>query len=184
MRRCVPPKPPATIFPVWLADFLAASVVRKPSPHTPEAYRQDFEAIAAWMAGSADAVADRRVDELSKDRLRSEFATYTDIHSAVSIRRCWPTWNTVCTFHFTAELLHWRAAGSAQACATFVADSADRRPQPLSGIDFRTNLFRPSTFRQVDGYSLVVQHSDKVAQFSGRSKESADFSGVSSSHES
>jgi site-specific recombinase XerD len=37
--------------------------------------------------------------------LRSAFAAYANTHSAASIRRCWSTWNTLCTFLFTAELL-------------------------------------------------------------------------------
>ena len=57
------------------------------------------------MASSADAVPNLRTDELSKDSPRSAFAAYADSHSAASIRRCWSTWNTLCTFLFTAELL-------------------------------------------------------------------------------
>jgi site-specific recombinase XerD len=103
--RSVPPKPPAVVLPGWFADFLADRAIRKPSPHTSKAYRQDFEAIAVLMAGSADAVSDLCIHELTKDRMRSAFAAYADTHSAASIRRCWSTWNTLCTFLFTAELL-------------------------------------------------------------------------------
>ena len=105
MPGSVPPKPPAVILPGWFADFLADRAIRKPSPHTSKAYRQDFEAIAVLMAGSADAVSDLQIHELTKDGMRSAFAAYADTHSAASIRRCWSTWNTVCTFLFTAELL-------------------------------------------------------------------------------
>ena len=38
-------------------------------------------------------------------RWYAAFAAYADTHSAASIRRCWSTWNTLCTFLFTAELL-------------------------------------------------------------------------------
>jgi site-specific recombinase XerD len=79
--------------------------VRKPSPHTTKAYRQDFEAIAILIAGTAAAVADLRVDEVAMDNLRAAFAAYADTHSAASIRRCWSTWNTLCTFLFTAGLI-------------------------------------------------------------------------------
>jgi site-specific recombinase XerD len=37
--------------------------------------------------------------------MRAAFAAYADTHSAASIRRCWSTWNTLCTFLFSAELL-------------------------------------------------------------------------------
>jgi integrase/recombinase XerC len=37
--------------------------------------------------------------------MRQAFATYADRHEAASIRRCWSTWNTLCWFLFTAELL-------------------------------------------------------------------------------
>jgi site-specific recombinase XerD len=43
--------------------------------------------------------------ELTKDTLRAAFAAYAHTHSSASIRRCWSTWNTLCTYLFTAELL-------------------------------------------------------------------------------
>jgi site-specific recombinase XerD len=104
MSRSAPQQSPAFASPGWFTDFLADRAVRKPSPHTSKAYRQDFEAIAILVAGTADAVPDLRTDQLSRDRLRSAFATYADTHSAASIRRCWSTWNTLCTFLFTADL--------------------------------------------------------------------------------
>lgn len=57
------------------------------------------------MAGSADGVAKLRTSEFTKDAMRAAFAVYADTHSAASIRRCWSTWNTLCAFLFTAELL-------------------------------------------------------------------------------
>jgi site-specific recombinase XerD len=101
----VPPKPAAPVLPEWFVAFLADRAVRKLSPHTSKAYRQDFEAIATLIAGSADAVPDLRTDELTKDSLRTAFAAYATTHSAASIRRCWSTWNTLCTFLFTADQL-------------------------------------------------------------------------------
>lgn len=91
--------------PGWFTDFLTDRAVRKPSPHTIKAYRQDFETISILIAGTAAAVAALHVDEVNKDSLRAAFAAYADTHSAASVRRCWSTWNTLCAFLFTAELL-------------------------------------------------------------------------------
>lgn len=57
------------------------------------------------MAEAAEAVSDLRTDELTKDSLRTAFAAYANTHSAASIRRCWSTWSTLCTFLFTVDLL-------------------------------------------------------------------------------
>lgn len=43
-------------YPGWFEDFLADRAIRKLSPHTIKAYRQDFNAIAGQVAGTADAV--------------------------------------------------------------------------------------------------------------------------------
>ena len=40
--------------PQWFAAFLADRGTRKPSAHTLKAYRQDFDAIAALIAGGED----------------------------------------------------------------------------------------------------------------------------------
>ncbi len=80
-------------------------MIRKPSPHTTKAYRQDFEAIATLVAGQAEDVVNLEAAALDKDTLRAAFAVYARTHSAASIRRCWSTWNTLCTYLFTAELL-------------------------------------------------------------------------------
>jgi site-specific recombinase XerC len=103
--RSAPRQPSAPAYPGWFTDFLADRAVRKPSPHTAKAYRQDFEAIATRVAATPAAVLDLRTSELTKDELRSAFAAYADTHSAASIRRCWSTCNTLCTFLFTAELI-------------------------------------------------------------------------------
>jgi len=100
-----PQKPSAPAYPGWFTDFLADRAVRKPSPHTAKAYRQDFEAIATLLANTPDAVLDLRTNELTKDKLRAAFAAYAETHSSASIRRSWSTWNTLCTFLYTAELL-------------------------------------------------------------------------------
>ena len=104
MPSSTPQQPPLPC-PRWFTDFLTDRAVRKPSPHTTKAYRQDFEAIATLIAGTADAVADLHIGEVTKDTLRAAFAAYADTHSAASVRRCWSTWNTLCAFLFTAELL-------------------------------------------------------------------------------
>lgn len=91
--------------PGWFTDFLANCAIRKPSPHTAKAYRQDFAAIATLVAGSTESLAGLRTNELNVGNLRAAFAGYAENHSAASIRRCWSTWNTLCTFLYTAKLL-------------------------------------------------------------------------------
>jgi site-specific recombinase XerC len=105
VRRSAPQQPATLGSPGWFTDFLADRAVRKPSAHTIKAYRQDFEAIATLLTGTPDAVPDLRTNELTKDTLRTAFGAYANTHSAASIRRCLSTWNTLCTFLFTAELL-------------------------------------------------------------------------------
>ncbi|MCH9733067.1 MAG: tyrosine-type recombinase/integrase [Actinomycetia bacterium] len=92
-------------YPAWFADFLADRAIRKPSPHTTKAHRQDFEAIAMLLAGAPHEVVRLQPAELTKDTLRAAFAVYAGTHSSASIRRCWSTWNGLCTFLYTAELL-------------------------------------------------------------------------------
>ncbi|BDX32367.1 integrase [Mycobacterium antarcticum] len=92
-------------YPGWFKDFLSDRAIRKLSPYTIKAYCQDFHAIARQVVGTADAIRNLRTDELTKVSLRSAFAGYADTHSAASVRRCWSTWNTLCTFLITAELV-------------------------------------------------------------------------------
>jgi integrase/recombinase XerC len=35
--------------------------------------------------------------------MRAAFAAYADDHEAASIRRCWSSWNVLCTFLYTSE---------------------------------------------------------------------------------
>jgi len=35
--------------------------------------------------------------------MRAAFAAYAESHEPASIRRCWSTWNTICTFLFANE---------------------------------------------------------------------------------
>ena len=45
------------------------------------------------------------VADITKESMRSSFATYAEDHEAASIRRCWSTWNVLCTSLYTGEQL-------------------------------------------------------------------------------
>ena len=90
--------------PEWFAAFLADRGTRKPSAHTLKAYRQDFDAIATLIAGGDD-LSSMALDAITIDTVRTAFARYAQSHQAASIQRCWSTWNVLCTFLFTAELM-------------------------------------------------------------------------------
>ena len=90
--------------PEWFAAFLADRGTRKPSAHTLQAYRQDFDAIAAFIAGGGD-LSGMPVGAVTIDTLRTAFAQYAETHEAASIQRCWSTWNVLCTYLYTAELI-------------------------------------------------------------------------------
>ena len=45
------------------------------------------------------------VVDITKDSMRAAFAAYAQDHEAASIRRCWSTWNVLCTFLYTGEQL-------------------------------------------------------------------------------
>jgi integrase/recombinase XerC len=45
------------------------------------------------------------VADITKDSMRHAFAAYARDHEAASIRRCWSTWNVLCTFLYTGEQL-------------------------------------------------------------------------------
>jgi site-specific recombinase XerC len=87
--------------PEWFAAFLADRAIRKPSPHTAKAYRQDFAAIATLLAGEPARVADLAPSTVTRDAVRNAFAAYAEAHEPASIRRCWSTWNTLCSFLYT-----------------------------------------------------------------------------------
>ncbi|MGV0812816.1 tyrosine-type recombinase/integrase [Mycolicibacterium boenickei] len=89
--------------PVWFVEFLNDRQTRKPSAHTMTAYRQDFLAIAAVISDGNPALL--CTSDITKESMRSAFATFARDHEAASIRRCWSTWNVLCTFLFTSELL-------------------------------------------------------------------------------
>src|SRR4029077_14110199 len=68
-----------------------------------KAYRPDFIAIATLVAGGTST--QLAVTDITKDSMRSAFAAYPRDHEAASIRRCWSTWNVLCTFLYTSEQL-------------------------------------------------------------------------------
>ena len=91
--------------PEWFRSFLVDRATRKPSPHTLQAYRRDFDAIAGLIAGDTDRIAAVTTADITKDSMRQAFAAFAGTHAAASIRRCWSTWNTLCHYLFTADLL-------------------------------------------------------------------------------
>jgi integrase/recombinase XerC len=90
-------------FPDWFSAFLHDRQTRKPSAHTMKAYRQDFTAIASLVTNGNPA--GMKVLDITKESMRAAFATYAHDHEAASIRRCWSTWNVLCTFLYTGEQL-------------------------------------------------------------------------------
>jgi integrase/recombinase XerC len=100
------PGPSEPTRPQWFAAFLADRGTRKPSAHTMKAYRQDFDAIATLVAGGATSDLSRMsLGAVATDSMRAAFAQYAETHEAASIQRCWSTWNVLCTFLYTSELI-------------------------------------------------------------------------------
>ena len=91
--------------PEWFEAFLADRGTRKPSAHTMKAYRQDFDAIAALVAGGKQDVSSMSLGDITTESMRAAFARYAETHEAASIQRCWSTWNVLCTFLYTSELI-------------------------------------------------------------------------------
>jgi site-specific recombinase XerD len=91
--------------PEWFAAFLADRGTRKPSTHTLKAYRQDFDAIATLVTGDTAGAAQMSLSDITTDAMRTAFAQYAERHEAASIQRCWSTWNVLCTFLYTSELI-------------------------------------------------------------------------------
>jgi integrase/recombinase XerC len=92
-----------TPFPDWFSEFLNDRQTRKPSAHTMKAYQQDFIVIATLVTnGDPSRLV---VADITKDSMRTAFAVYARDHEAASIRRCWSTWNVLCTFLYTGEVL-------------------------------------------------------------------------------
>jgi integrase/recombinase XerC len=72
--------------------------------HTLKAYRQDFDAIAALIVGGED-LSGMALSAITIETMRTAFARYAETHEAASIQRCWSTWNVLCTYLYTAELI-------------------------------------------------------------------------------
>jgi hypothetical protein len=62
-------------YPDWFLAFMADRAIRKPSPHTIKAYRQDFVVIATLLAGGPERVAQLAPDAITKDAIQTAFAT-------------------------------------------------------------------------------------------------------------
>ena len=55
--------------------------------------------------GDSVAMADLPLQSATKDEIRRAFATYADTHEPAAVRRCRPTWNTLCSLLYTSELI-------------------------------------------------------------------------------
>lgn len=105
------PRPPESACPAdehrpaWFEQFLADRGTRKPSAHTLKAYRQDFDAIASLVGDDPADLVRLPLAVIDTEAMRSAFAEYARSHEAASIRRCWSTWNVLCTYLYTAELI-------------------------------------------------------------------------------
>lgn len=91
--------------PEWFASFLADRGTRKPSTHTMKAYRQDFDSIAALIVGSGKDLSALSLRNITTEAMRAAFAQFATTHEAASIQRCWSTWNVLCTYLYTSELI-------------------------------------------------------------------------------
>jgi site-specific recombinase XerC len=91
--------------PEWFASFLADRGTRKRSTHTMKAYRQDFDAIAALIVGTDGDLSAIWLGHITTEAMRVAFAQFAETHEAASIQRCWSTWNVLCTFLYTSELI-------------------------------------------------------------------------------
>ena len=112
-------------FPHWFTQFLNDRQTRKPSAHTMKAYRQDFAAIAFLVTDGKPARL--TVADITKDSMRHAFAAYARDHEAASIRRCWSTWNVLCTFLYTGEQL---AANPMQLVQAQIRQAPPQGPPP------------------------------------------------------
>ena len=43
--------------------------------------------------------------DITTNTIRTAFAQYAQSHEAATIQRCWSTWNVLCTFLYTSELI-------------------------------------------------------------------------------
>ena len=126
----------AAATPTWFADFLMDRATRKPSAHTLKAYRQDFTAVADLLTSGRPA--DVALTDITKDAMRAAFAAYAATHESASIRRCWSTWNVLCDFLYTAELIPANPmpfVGRPNAAKTLPRSSSNLRTPRCSMLD-------------------------------------------------
>jgi len=89
--------------PAWFREFLTDRATRKPSPHTLQAYRHDFDAIASRLVSEPHDISTLTPADITTPRMRQAFADFAHSHEAASVRRCWSTWNTLCGYLFGAD---------------------------------------------------------------------------------
>jgi integrase/recombinase XerC len=103
-------------------------------PHT-QGYRQDFTAVADPLTSGRPAHV--ALIDITKDTMRAAFAAYASTHEPASIRGCWSTWNVLCDFLYTAELIPANPmpfVGRPKAAKTLPAPSPNlRSPRGESG---------------------------------------------------
>jgi len=58
--------------------------------------------VTPFSGGAARSLAPA---DITKDAMRRAFASYAATHEPASTRRCWSTWNVLCDFLFTADLI-------------------------------------------------------------------------------
>ena len=64
------------------------------------------DVVANPVPGETDGrTGDLEPTHLTKDAMRAAFADFAPAHESASIRRCWSTWNVLCNFLYTAELI-------------------------------------------------------------------------------
>lgn len=89
--------------PNWFREFLTDRATRKPSPHTLQAYRYDFDAIAGRLVSEPQQISALAPADITTAAMRRAFADFAHSHEAASVRRCWSTWNTLCGYLFGAD---------------------------------------------------------------------------------
>jgi len=66
-----------------------------------DAYCRDFDGVATIIVGHRE-VAEMRLEDITRDRLRTAFSIFAAGHAAASARRCCSTWKTLCTFLYSS----------------------------------------------------------------------------------
>src|SRR4051812_29235516 len=136
-------------------EFLAARAVRKPSPHTLQAYRRDLTSILALATdGPVDVLP---LSALSPRLLRAAFARFAAGRAPASVYRAWSSWNSFFGFLVVDQVV----AGNPMSAVDKPRVAAPS-PKPLRGEDTPEQLLqavRRSDERQRDPWperDLVV----------------------------